>query len=228
MIVLELYRRGTITSSRAAELLGTDRFSSIKDASGLGIPFIDMTEEGWDEEARLFQSPQKGFPRRDALESLQPVPARVRERNRDIDEEQAMALADRSMRETLDDMVADGRNRADEGARCAVSAGYERDRRTSPDARKRPGRGAMAVDTVRAELHELIDALAEADLTAAQRYLRYLDSGQADFLAWTLETAPVDDEPSSAEEDEGVEEAWQEYRRGETVSAEEAKRLLLP
>lgn len=60
IIVLEPYRRGAITSSRAAELLGTDRFSFIADASGLGIPFIDMTKEEWDEEARLIESLRRG------------------------------------------------------------------------------------------------------------------------------------------------------------------------
>ena len=69
MIVLELYRRGSLTSSRAAELLGTDRFSFVKHASGLGIPFIDMTEEEWDEEARLVQSLRRGS-------GLSPMPAR--------------------------------------------------------------------------------------------------------------------------------------------------------
>ncbi len=69
MIVLELYRRGAVTSSRAAELLGTDRFSFIKHASSLGIPFIDMTEEEWDEEARLVQSLRRGS-------GLSPTPAR--------------------------------------------------------------------------------------------------------------------------------------------------------
>jgi predicted HTH domain antitoxin len=47
MIILELYRRGTISSGKAAELLGMERLDFIKHASGLGIPFIDMTEDEW-------------------------------------------------------------------------------------------------------------------------------------------------------------------------------------
>jgi predicted HTH domain antitoxin len=47
MIVLELYRRGTISSGKAAELLGMERFDFIKHASRLGIPFFDMTDEEW-------------------------------------------------------------------------------------------------------------------------------------------------------------------------------------
>jgi predicted HTH domain antitoxin len=47
MIVLELYRRGTISSGKAAELLGMQRIDFIKHASRLGIPYIDMTEDEW-------------------------------------------------------------------------------------------------------------------------------------------------------------------------------------
>ncbi len=47
MIVLELYRRGTVSSGKAAELLGMPRIDFIKHASRLGIPYIDMTEEEW-------------------------------------------------------------------------------------------------------------------------------------------------------------------------------------
>ena len=45
MIVLELYRRHTISSGRAAELLAMDRFDFIRRASDLGIPFFEMSEE---------------------------------------------------------------------------------------------------------------------------------------------------------------------------------------
>ena len=47
MIVLELYRRGTISSGKAAEILGMPRIEFIKYASRLGIPYIDMTEDEW-------------------------------------------------------------------------------------------------------------------------------------------------------------------------------------
>lgn len=51
MIVLELYRRGAISSGKAAELLGMERIDFIKHASRLGIPFFDMTEDEWAAEA---------------------------------------------------------------------------------------------------------------------------------------------------------------------------------
>ena len=47
MIVLELYRRGTISSGKAAEILGMPRIDFIKHASRLGIPYIDMTADEW-------------------------------------------------------------------------------------------------------------------------------------------------------------------------------------
>jgi hypothetical protein len=81
--------------------------------------------------------------------------------------------------------------------------------------------------TVKDDLYQLIDALSEDDLIAAKRYLEYLRSGYSDPMLWALDTAPYDDEPTTPEEEEAVAEAREEIRRGETVSAEEAKRLLL-
>jgi predicted HTH domain antitoxin len=50
MIVLELYRRGSISSGKAAELLCMQRIDFIQHASRLGIPFFDMTEDEWEAE----------------------------------------------------------------------------------------------------------------------------------------------------------------------------------
>jgi predicted HTH domain antitoxin len=50
MIVLELYRRGAVSSGKAAELLGTNRVTFIQHASRLGIPYLDMTEDEWSAE----------------------------------------------------------------------------------------------------------------------------------------------------------------------------------
>ena len=44
-IVLELYRRGIISSGKAAELLDMERFAFIQYSSSLGIPFFNMTPE---------------------------------------------------------------------------------------------------------------------------------------------------------------------------------------
>ena len=55
MIVLELYRRSTISSGKAAELLGMPRMAFVEYASRLGIPYFDMTKEEWDSELRRLQ-----------------------------------------------------------------------------------------------------------------------------------------------------------------------------
>lgn len=50
LIVLELYRRGMVSSGKAGQLLGMSRWDFIQHASRLGIPYIDMTEDEWEEE----------------------------------------------------------------------------------------------------------------------------------------------------------------------------------
>ena len=45
LAVLELYRRRSISSGKAAELLEMKRFEFVRYASRLGIPFLDMTQE---------------------------------------------------------------------------------------------------------------------------------------------------------------------------------------
>jgi len=56
LIVLELYRRGAISSGKAAELLGMGRIDFTKHASRLGIPYIDMTEDEWADEKAASES----------------------------------------------------------------------------------------------------------------------------------------------------------------------------
>lgn len=50
LMTLELYRRGTVSSGKAAELLGMDRWEFIHYASRLGIAFFDMTNDEWQSE----------------------------------------------------------------------------------------------------------------------------------------------------------------------------------
>lgn len=52
LIVLELYRRGTISSGKAADYLDMARFEFIHYAARLGIAFFDMTEDEWTAEAK--------------------------------------------------------------------------------------------------------------------------------------------------------------------------------
>ena len=85
----------------------------------------------------------------------------------------------------------------------------------------------MAVQTARAELHDLIDTLSEEQLDRARRYVEFVKSGYTDMLSWVLDTAPVDDEPTTPEEEAEVEEARADIRRGHTIPLEEVKRRLL-
>ena len=85
----------------------------------------------------------------------------------------------------------------------------------------------MAVQTARAELHDLIDELTEEQLVEARRYVEFVKSGYTDLLSWVLDTAPVDDEPTTPEEEAAVEEAREDVRRGRTIPLEEVKRRLL-
>jgi predicted HTH domain antitoxin len=55
-IILELYRRGAISSGRAAELLGMSRSEFIHYTSRLGIAFFDMTDDKWQAERSSAQS----------------------------------------------------------------------------------------------------------------------------------------------------------------------------
>lgn len=52
LMVLELYRRGTVSSGKAAELLDMPRWEFVRYASRLGIAFFDMTEDEWQTEVR--------------------------------------------------------------------------------------------------------------------------------------------------------------------------------
>ena len=49
-VVLELYRRGVISSGKAAELLGMDRLEFIRYSGRLGISFFRMSSEDLQEE----------------------------------------------------------------------------------------------------------------------------------------------------------------------------------
>ena len=59
MIVLELYRRGSVSSGKAAELLGMQRLAFIHHASRLGMPYFMLTKDEWEaEKATVREWPQ--------------------------------------------------------------------------------------------------------------------------------------------------------------------------
>ncbi|MBI3977062.1 MAG: hypothetical protein HY331_02640 [Chloroflexi bacterium] len=82
--------------------------------------------------------------------------------------------------------------------------------------------------TAKERLHRLVDELSESELDAAERFLEYLRNVGCDPMLRALMAAPLDDEPVMPEEDAGAAEAWQEHLRGESLTAEQAKKLLLP
>jgi predicted HTH domain antitoxin len=53
LIILELYRRGLISSGKAAEILSVSKASFIQHAGQLGIPYLSMTKEEWDEDCSV-------------------------------------------------------------------------------------------------------------------------------------------------------------------------------
>ena len=56
MITLEFYRRGLISSGKAAGILGMDRFDFVRHAGRLGIPLFEMTEDEWAAEVEQVES----------------------------------------------------------------------------------------------------------------------------------------------------------------------------
>ena len=83
--------------------------------------------------------------------------------------------------------------------------------------------------SARAELHELVEQIPDREIEAARRYLEGLrgGNGAGGSLTWLLDHAPIDDEPTTPEEEEGLIEAREQARRGDLISADEIKRRLL-
>ncbi len=77
--------------------------------------------------------------------------------------------------------------------------------------------------TAKERLRQVIEELSEAEAHDALGYIVQRRRG-GDALAELLDSAPMDDEPTTPEEDEGAREAREELRRGEAVSAEDIKR----
>ena len=74
--------------------------------------------------------------------------------------------------------------------------------------------------TTKERLHELVDDLSEQEAEAA---LVIVERRRDDPMLHALASAPIDDEPSDAEEDASAAEALAAYRRGEAISAEQLR-----
>jgi len=55
VLILELYRRGRLSSGKAAEMLDRPRRDFIRDVSKLGIPFFDLSDEEWEIERAVIE-----------------------------------------------------------------------------------------------------------------------------------------------------------------------------
>ena len=76
--------------------------------------------------------------------------------------------------------------------------------------------------TAKEKLHHLVEDLTEAEAAEALDILAHRRGGDA--LERFLAEAPLDDEPTSPEEEALVAEAYEEIARGEVVSADEIRR----
>ena len=79
--------------------------------------------------------------------------------------------------------------------------------------------------TIKEDLHRLVDELPKKELPVAKRYLEYLRN-MGDPVLRTFMEAPEDDEEETEEETAMIEEARQEYLRGEARPWEEVREEL--
>jgi hypothetical protein len=77
--------------------------------------------------------------------------------------------------------------------------------------------------TAKEKLRHAIDELTEAEAADTLDYLARRREPR-DKLGELLAAAPIDDEPTTPEEDEGAREAREQIARGEVFSAEQIKR----
>ena len=76
--------------------------------------------------------------------------------------------------------------------------------------------------TIKEDLHRLVDELPKKELPVAKRYLEYLRN-MGDPVLRSFMEAPEDDEEETEEETAMIEEARQEYLRGEARPWEEVR-----
>ncbi|MGI8856206.1 MAG: hypothetical protein ACR2JW_10675 [Thermomicrobiales bacterium] len=81
--------------------------------------------------------------------------------------------------------------------------------------------------SIKEDVHRIIDELPESDLEKVLRHLEMVRAAKRDPFLQALMDAPIDDEPSTPEEDAGAAEAWQEYQRGEARPWKEVRAELL-
>jgi hypothetical protein len=78
--------------------------------------------------------------------------------------------------------------------------------------------------TAKEKLRATVEELTETEAAAALDYIASHRNDDRDPLGELLDGAPLDDEPTTLEEEEGVREAREQIARGEVISAEEIRR----
>lgn len=78
--------------------------------------------------------------------------------------------------------------------------------------------------TAKKRLHDLVESMSERD---AETLLEKAEKDKRDPLLELLDNAPLDDEPVTPEDEAASREALEAYRRGDFLTADEAKRELL-
>jgi hypothetical protein len=82
----------------------------------------------------------------------------------------------------------------------------------------------MRAMTAKQRLRATVEELSETEAADALDYIVSRRHGDRDALGELLGNAPLDDEPTSPEEEEGLREAREQVARGEVISAEEIRR----
>ncbi|HEY7908268.1 MAG TPA: hypothetical protein VIC60_05310 [Thermomicrobiales bacterium] len=81
--------------------------------------------------------------------------------------------------------------------------------------------------SIKEDVHRIIDELPESDLEKVLHHLEMVRAAKRDPFIQMLMDAPLDDEPTTPEEDAGAAEARQELERGEGKSLSEVRAALL-
>jgi hypothetical protein len=79
----------------------------------------------------------------------------------------------------------------------------------------------------RERLHALVDVLPDGELHVALRFLEFLETEGPASHVWSIEDAPIDDEPLTADDEQALAEAERDLAEGRVVSHAEARRRLL-
>ena len=97
-------------------------------------------------------------------------------------------------------------------------------RRVQSSARGPERATVLLTMTAKEKLQATVEELSEAEAADTLEYIASRRQGAGDALGDLLAKAPLDDEPTTADEEAGLVEARDQAARGDVVSAEEIRR----